>query len=64
MPITKFTRWIGSPLDGLSLEDLLNDLSDLFLDSGFNFSPDGRGGGTQDMESLRQAIIEKLVEMG
>ena len=64
MPTTKFTRWIGSPLDGLSLEDLLNDLSDLFLDSGFNFSPDGRSSGTQDMESLRQAIIEKLVEMG
>jgi len=64
MPTTKFTRWIGSPLDGLSLEDLLNELSDLFLDSGFNFSPDGRGGATQDMESLRQAIIEKMVEMG
>jgi len=64
MPITKFTKWIGSPLDGLSLEDLLNDLSDLFLDSGFNFNPGRPGNSTMDMESLRQAIIEKLVEMG
>jgi Ca-activated chloride channel family protein len=64
MPITKFTKWVGSPLDGLSLEDLLNDLSDLFLDSGFNFNPGRPGNSTMDMESLRQAIIEKLVEMG
>src|SRR5882672_1998561 len=64
MPITKFTKWIGSPLDGLSLEDLMNDLSDLFLDSGFNFNPGRAGNSTMDMESLRQAIIEKLVEMG
>jgi Ca-activated chloride channel family protein len=64
MPITKFTKWVGSPLDGLSLEDLLNDLSDLFLDSGFNFNPGRTGNSTMDMESLRHAIIEKLVEMG
>ena len=63
MPVTKFTKWVGSPLDGLSLEDLLDELSDLFLESGFNFNPGGTG-TTQDMEALRQAIIEKLVEMG
>jgi Ca-activated chloride channel family protein len=51
-------------LDGLSLEDLLNELSDLFLDSGFNFRSGGPGNTAQDMETLRQAIIEKLVEMG
>jgi len=61
MPTTKFTKWTGSPLDGLSLEDLLNDLSDMFLDSGFNYGP---GAPTQSMEALRQAIVEKLVEMG
>jgi Ca-activated chloride channel family protein len=64
MPVTKFTKWVGSPLDGLSLEDLLNELSDLFLDSGFNFRTGGPNNAAQDMESLRQAIIEKLVEMG
>src|SRR5947199_9770347 len=64
MPITKFTKWVGSPLDGLSLEDLLNELSDLFLDSGFNFNPGGSDSSTQSMEALRQAIVEKMVEMG
>lgn len=61
MAVTKFTKWIGSPLDNLSLEDLLNELSEMFLDSGFNY---GEGGPTQDMESLRQMIVEKLAEMG
>ena len=64
MPITKFTKWIGSALDSLSLEDLLNELSDMFLDSGFDSSFGGSGGPTQDMESLKQMIVEKLVEMG
>jgi len=64
MPVTKFTKWVASPLDGLSLEDLLNELSDLFLDSGFNFRTGGTSNTAQDMESLRQAIIEKMVEMG
>jgi len=61
MPLTKFSKWIKSPLDGLNLEDLLDELSDLFLDSGFQYGP---GSPSQDMESLRQAIVEKLVEMG
>jgi Ca-activated chloride channel family protein len=61
MPITKFSKWVNSPLDGLNLEDLLDELSDLFLDSGFQ---DGRGSPSQDMEALKQAIVEKLVEMG
>src|SRR5215831_7300512 len=61
MPLTKFSKWIKSPLDGLNLEDLLNELSDMFLDSGFQY---GQGSPAQDMESLRQAIVEKLVEMG
>jgi len=61
MPVTKFSKWIKSPLDGLNLEDLLDELSDLFLDSGFQYGP---GSSAQDMESLKQAIVEKLVEMG
>jgi Ca-activated chloride channel family protein len=61
MPVTKFSKWIKSPIDGLNLEDLLDELSDLFLDSGFQYGP---GSSAQDMESLKQAIVEKLVEMG
>src|SRR5215813_12461246 len=63
MAITKYTKRIPSLLDGLSLEELLDQMSEFFLQSGFQY-------GFQDvsnprnMEALRQAIIEKLVEMG
>jgi Ca-activated chloride channel family protein len=63
MAVTKYTKWIPSPLDGLSLEELLDEMSEFFLQSGFGY-------GFRDMssprglESLRQAILEKLVDMG
>jgi Ca-activated chloride channel homolog len=63
MPFTKYSKWIGSPLDGLSLEELLEALSEFLLESGFRY-------GFQDVSSphnldaLRQAILERLVEMG
>ena len=63
MPITKYTKWIPSPLDGLSLEELLDELSDFFLQSGFEYGY-SRSGDPQTMESLKQQIIEKLVDMG
>jgi Ca-activated chloride channel homolog len=63
MPTTKYTKWIPSPLDGLSLEELLDELSEFFLQSGFQY---GFSDVTNphDLDALRQAIIEKLVEMG
>jgi len=63
MPTTKYTNFIHTPLDGLSLEELMDELSEFFLQSGFQY-------GFQDLsnphslDALRQAIIEKLVEMG
>src|SRR6266850_2242240 len=63
MPFTKYSKWVGSPLDGLSLEELLEALSEFLLESGFRH-------GFQDvssphnLEALRQAILERLVEMG
>jgi Ca-activated chloride channel family protein len=63
MPTTKYTKWIHTPLDGLSLEELMDELSEFFLQSGFQY-------GFQDvsnphsLDALRQAIIEKLVELG
>ena len=63
MPFTKYSKWVGSPLDGLSLEELLEALSEFLLESGFRH-------GFQDvsnphnLEALRQAILEHLVDMG
>lgn len=59
----KYTKWIPSPLDGLSLEELLDELSEFFLQSGFDYGypndTDPHG-----IDALKQAILEKLVEMG
>ena len=59
----KYTKWIPSPLDGLSLEELLDELSEFFLQSGFDY---GYPNATdpQGIDALKQATLEKLVEMG
>jgi Ca-activated chloride channel homolog len=63
MPITKYIKWSGSILDALNLEDLLDELSQFFLQSGFPMDPWGDPApGTP--QSLRSAIVEKLVELG
>ena len=63
MATTKYTKWIPSPLDGLSLEELLDQLSEFFLQSGFQYGFHDIS-NPRDFESLRQAIVEKLVELG
>jgi Ca-activated chloride channel family protein len=63
MAVTKYSKWIRSPLDGLSLEELLDRMSEFFLQSGFTH-------GFREMsnphrlDALRQAIMQTLVEMG
>src|SRR5262245_60663138 len=63
MPITKYTKWTGSPLDGLSLEELLDEMSEFFIQSGFSQGYSGLA-DPRDLEALRRAIVEKLFEMG
>ncbi|PYS55461.1 MAG: hypothetical protein DMG13_03915 [Acidobacteria bacterium] len=63
MALTKYTKWIGSPLDGLSMEELLDQISQFLLQSGFQYSLSGAA-NPHNLEALRQAIIEKLAEMG
>jgi len=63
MPITKYTKWVPSLLDGLSLEELLDQMSEFLLQSGFQYGFRDVS-NPYDLEVLRQAIIEKLVEMG
>jgi Ca-activated chloride channel family protein len=63
MPFTKYTKWIKTPLDGLSLEELMDELSQFFLQSGFDRGY-GEFSNPDSLDALRQAIIEKLVEMG
>ncbi len=63
MPTTKYTKFIHTPLDGLSLEELMDELSEFFLQSGFQYSFQDVS-NPHSLDALRQAIIEKLVEMG
>src|SRR5262245_55272719 len=63
MATTKYTKWIPSPLDGLSLEELLDQMSEFFLQSGFQHGFHDVS-DPRDLDALRQAIIQKLVEMG
>src|SRR5688572_4098989 len=63
MPITRYSKWTGSLLDTLNLEDLLDELSQYFLQSGFPDNP--WGDPYSDVrQSLREAIANKLVELG
>src|SRR5678816_4553154 len=63
MAITRYTKWTGSILDSLNLEDLLDELSQYFLQSGFPNDPWGDP-YNDAQQSLREAIADKLVEMG
>src|SRR6266704_4193858 len=63
MAFTKYTKWVGSPLDGLSMEELMDQISEFLLQSGFQYGYYDDG-NPHDLEALRQAIIEKLVELG
>jgi Ca-activated chloride channel family protein len=63
MSIIRYTKWTGSLLDRLNLEDLLEELSEYFLQSGFPNDP--WGDPTTDVQkSLREEIVEKLVQLG
>src|SRR5208282_529793 len=62
MKVTRYSRYTGAPADAVDLEDLVNQLSDYLLPSGFE-SPYSRWGEfdpERSMESLRQAILQAL----
>ncbi len=58
----RYSRYTGEDLDGLDLEELLSQLSDLLLSSGFG-SPMGDDDGFS-MQSLHDAIMEALLNGG
>src|SRR5262245_47136054 len=63
MAFTRYSKWTGSILDSLNLDDLLDELSQFFLQSGFPRDPWGDP-YTDVRQSLREAIADKLVELG
>lgn len=62
MGVTRYHRYIGELWDDLNLEELVSELSDFLLDSGF-----GRGIDEWDEDSLQalhDAILEALLRRG
>ena len=58
----RYSKYIPQPLDEIDLEDLLNQLKDFFLESGFysQFSPFAQSDAT--LENLHQALAKILAE--
>src|SRR6201996_2121702 len=64
MKYTKFSKYVANLADEMSLEDLLNALSDYMLESGFqNDSMYFQQMDEHSLDALRQAIQQAL-EMG
>src|SRR4249919_490508 len=59
----RYTKFTGSELDDLDLEDLVAKLSDLLLASGFG-SPYGMDEEERTMQALHDAILEALFNGG
>ena len=62
MKFVRYTKYTGEPSDAIDLEDLVQKLSDFFLQSGFD-SPYGNFqelDATRTMEDLREAILRAL----
>jgi Ca-activated chloride channel family protein len=64
MPVAKYSRYRPGDLDDLSLEDLIEQLSDYLLQSGyqdmFRFDPLG----DHTLSELQEAILNALLEQG
>jgi Ca-activated chloride channel family protein len=62
MKFTKYSKWTGIDLDSISLEDLLDKLSEFLLQSGFESGYwDDR---EQTLDALREAVMRALLEDG
>ncbi|HXX45274.1 MAG TPA: VWA domain-containing protein [Candidatus Acidoferrales bacterium] len=67
MKFTKYSRYLPNAADDIDLQDLMDRLSDFFLQSGFNsqygfYELDMENAREQHMEQLRQAILRALQE--
>src|SRR5437773_9001237 len=59
----RYTKFTGSELDDLDLEDLVSKLSDLLLSSGFG-NPHGMDDEERTMQALHDAILDALFNGG
>ena len=64
MKFTRYTRYVGEPGDAIDLHELMQRLSDFFLQSGFETKFYGfqEMDPARTMEQLREAILKALLE--
>lgn len=62
MPVTKYSRFIPGDLDDLSLEDLVQQLSEYLLGSGFQDMYSFHPLGDHTLSELQDAILNALLE--
>jgi len=60
MTVFRYHKYVPQLWEDLDLEDLVGELADFLLQSGFGFDP-GEGEG-QDIDDLKQAILEALMQ--
>jgi len=63
MATTRYSKWTGIPWGDVSVEDLLEELADYFLQSGF-YSPHYDPEEGRSLEELYAAILQALVQKG
>jgi Ca-activated chloride channel family protein len=62
MAVVRYHRYIGELWDDLNLEDLVSELSDFLLQSGFGYEP---GEWDEDsLQALHDAILEAVMRRG
>ena len=64
MPIVRYSQYTGQWWDSLNLEDLLGDLTDSLLQSGFQNQGLDEMAPDRNLQELYQAILEALAERG
>ncbi|MDA2937564.1 hypothetical protein MYX75_04790 [Acidobacteria bacterium AH-259-A15] len=62
MSRVRYSKYIPNPLDEIDLQDLINQLKDFFLESGFYSQFYPRSHANQSLENLYQALAEILAD--
>jgi Ca-activated chloride channel family protein len=62
MAVVRYHRYVGELWDDLNLEELVDELADFFLQSGFGREMEDWGG--DDLQALHDAILDALLRRG
>src|ERR1051325_7195005 len=60
----RYSKYVEDLLDGIDMESLVSQLSDLLLSSGFNNPWDPQNDDDQTMQALHDAILDALLNGG